>query len=145
MVAYSFRPFFSYQIENRIKRQTVRGQRKRHARPGEAVQLYQSMRTRLCRKLVTPDPVCVSVEPIVISVSALIEPLIATIEIGGRFLRFDEIEAFAIADGFAPDEMWRAGIDDAAANARENMGRFWRDNHGEGRFVGVLIKWEPAA
>lgn len=145
MVAYSFRPFFSYQIENRIKRQTVRGQRKRHAHPGEPVQLYQSMRTKLCRKLVSPDPICLSVVSIVITVNQLIEPLITSIELDGRFLCFDEIEAFAIADGFAPDEMWRAGIDDAAANARENMGRFWRDNHGEGRFEGVLIKWEMVA
>tara|TARA_R110002096_G_scaffold172484_10_gene346217 strand:+ start:719 stop:1081 length:363 start_codon:yes stop_codon:yes gene_type:complete len=45
---------------------TIRADRKRHARPGEPVQLYTGMRTRSCRKLVDPDPVCEKITPIII-------------------------------------------------------------------------------
>ena len=57
MVAYSFKSQFEEPIVAREKRQTVRGFRKRHARPGEPIQLYVGMRTRNCRKILTPDPI----------------------------------------------------------------------------------------
>lgn len=71
MVAYGFKKFFSPQIESGHKRQTVRGNRDRHARPGERVQLYEGLRTQYCRKIIA-DPVCTHVVPIEIVVSDLI-------------------------------------------------------------------------
>lgn len=58
MVAYSFKAQFVEPIraglglptepQIRPKRQTIRADRKRHARPGEELQLYRGMRTRQC-------------------------------------------------------------------------------------------------
>lgn len=64
MVAYSFHRMFAPDVEAMIKRQTVRAHRKRHARIGEPVQLYTGMRTKQCRKLVIPDPICHRVDEI---------------------------------------------------------------------------------
>lgn len=63
MVAYSFQRRFVPAIAEGRKTQTIRGQRKRHARPGERLQLYSGMRTRGCQKII-PDPVCAGVWPI---------------------------------------------------------------------------------
>lgn len=126
MVAYSFRKQFDEPILSWAKRQTIRGHRKRHARPGEAVQLYVGMRTKYCRKLISPDPVCTSVETIRMDIPA---SGVGSFRIGegGESLLTDE---FAIADGFA----------DAG-----EMTDFWRKEHGVGPFEGVLIRWEQAA
>jgi len=150
MVAYSFAPQFRDPVAQLIKRQTVRGPRKRHARPGEPVQLYTAMRTMHCRKLVDRDPTCVSVEPIEISTSELLDEGIASIAIAGRPLGKDEIEAFAAADGFDPGVFgaWQfsgRSLDMRPATARYWMGWWWMRTHGLGRFAGVLIKWEPFA
>ena len=121
MVAYSFKAQFAPLVETGIKRQTIRADRKRHARPGEALQLYTGMRTKACRKLLTPDPICLSVEPVLIDE--------ARIRIGDHWLSENERNQLAIADGFA------------------NWGecfRFFRDVHGF-PFRGVLIKWKEAA
>jgi hypothetical protein len=141
MVAYGFKPFFAPQIEDGTKTHTIRGHRRRHAHPGEALQLFVGLRTRHCRKIVD-DPICRKVLPIVIMSSDLIGPGIAYIEINGMPLRRDEIEAFAVSDGFEPARL--QGIAPAAligATARETMGRFWRANHQGSRFEGVIIKW----
>lgn len=65
MVAYSFRARFVVPIEAGTKRQTIRAPRKRHAKPGEEMQLYTGMRTRACRliRLAT----CLSVWPVSLS------------------------------------------------------------------------------
>lgn len=142
MVAYSFRPMFGHQVSSLTKRQTVRADRKRHARPGEPVQLYQGMRTRDCVKLVDPDPICSRVRSIEIAVTDLMPVAIVSIAIEGIPLQREEIELFCRADGFAPScvrEFWLLGD-----TARENMGSFWLHHHGVGRFEGVLIEWEPA-
>jgi hypothetical protein len=152
MVAYSFAPEFRPQVAALIKRQTVRAHRKRHARPGEPVQLYAGMRTKHCRKLVDTDPLCTAVRPIEIHLNNLIDELVASIAIDGRPLNRDEIEAFAVADGFSPevfewsDTRRRAlGRDlQALRTARANMGLFWLLTHGECRFEGVVVTWEPA-
>jgi hypothetical protein len=121
MVAYSFAPVFASQVEELTKRQTVRGERRRHARVGESVQLYTGMRTRSCRKLVAADPICTAVQPIRIYVprpeSPAMAPLVpdyqVRIEIMGRELDAMETIAFAIADGFrglnvkCADKVWR--------------------------------------
>lgn len=143
MVAYGFKSFFAPQIEDGTKTHTIRGNRRRHAHPGEPVQLFTGMRTRHCRKIIA-DPICRSVLPIIIVSCDLIDIGIAYIEINGTPLRRDEIEAFAACDGFDPSRL--AGLAPArliGATARETMGRFWRDQNPGTRFEGVIIKWSP--
>lgn len=142
MVAYSFKRFFSPQISQGYKTQTVRADRRRHARPGEALQLYEGMRTRHCRKILTPDPLCTSVSEIVIETASSGSDFITSIEVGGIRLNGDDIEEFARADGFAPEHVNAIAIDLDGKTARENMGAFWRSNHEGDRFTGVLIKWQ---
>lgn len=144
MVGYNFQPLFEPQIRNLSKRQTVRAPRQRHARPGEPIQLFCDQRSRHCRKLVSPDPICVRVRSIEIHVSEMIG--IASITIEGIPLHRDEIELFARADGFSPDSLQGLRVDGHLINgktARNNMGRFWLYKHGAGRFEGVIIQWEP--
>ena len=143
MVAYGFKKFFAPQIEDGTKTHTIRGHRRRHAHPGEQLQLFTGMRTIHCRKIID-DPICRQVLPIVIMSTDLIDAGIAYIEINGMPLRRDEIEAFAISDGFAPDRL--RGLAPAkliGATARETMGRFWRENNSCSRFEGVIIRWSP--
>ena len=136
MVAYSFKSMFVPAIEAGIKCQTVRADRRRHARKGEPIQLYTGMRTKQCRKI-GPDPICTAVWPIEICTSHLAEDWIVAISICGIPLTRDEIEAFADADGFAPTVLG------TSKSARVSMGAFWKANHPEGRWQGVVIKWEP--
>lgn len=135
MVAYSFAPQFVEQVSTLRKRQTVRSWRKRHARPGEPIQLYTGMRTKSCEKLVRPDPVCASVELIRIHLDSRSSDLLVSIEIEGVRLSDAEIEEFAVADGF--------GGALADGFARRRMGEFWVKHHSWNAFEGVLIKWEP--
>ena len=134
MVAYSFAPQFVEAVSTLKKRQTVRGLRKRHARPGEPIQLYAGMRTKYCRKLVTPDPVCRDVRHIRIDIDARAHFVITAIAIDGVHLSDDEIEAFAMADGF--------GGALADGFARQRMGLFWLKHHEWNLFEGVVIRWE---
>lgn len=145
MVAYGFKKYFAPQIEDGSKAHTIRGNRQRHARVGEPLQLYSGLRTRYCRKIIA-DPVCIAVQPIIIMSSDLLDAGIAYIEIDGLPLHRDEIEPFAVSDGFDPARL--AGLAPSeliGATARETMGRFWRDSHGGSRFEGVLIKWAVQA
>jgi len=150
MVAYSFNRVFAPQVAALTKLQTVRGHRRRHARPGEPIQLYRGMRTRQCVKLVDEDPIVISVTPIIIDVSDLIDEGIASIILGGQALNRTQIEVFAEADGFSPAHfgLWQGAVLGRAsirhATARSNMGDFWRATHGAARFEGVLIRWRPA-
>lgn len=94
MVAYNFRREFAPSIADGTKLQTIRAPRarSRHARPGEPIQLYTGMRTKSCRKLL-PDPKYVAVLPVEITKAATI--------VDGVQLREDQLEKFAIADGFS--------------------------------------------
>lgn len=147
MVAYSFKAMFGPQVSAMTKLHTVRADRKRHARPGEPVQLYQGMRTRDCFKLVEPDPICISVLPISIMTSELIAEFIGSISIDGIILNREEIEEFSIADGFGIEHVgdWRMKREGRPGSARWNMGAFWAAEHAIGLFQGCLIKWEPSA
>ena len=142
MVAYSFQKMFAPQVEGLTKLQTVRAQRKRHARVGEAVQLYTAMRTKYCRKLVTPDPICFWLDDIRLEITP---ETIAGIEINGHELSDAEIETFAIADGFSPA---RLATPEAGWNwkpettARQLMALFWEAARGLGPWQGVVIHWE---
>lgn len=145
MVAYGFKKFFSPQIEDGTKRQTIRGDRARHARPGEAIQLYEGMRTRHCRRIIA-DQLCTAVLPIQIRLNELINEVVASIEVNGVFLLRDEIEEFARMDGFHPDRLQVKFNGRSARTARENMGLFWRANHPDvDCFDGRLILWKPEA
>lgn len=135
MVAYSFAPQFRDQVRLLIKRQTVRAFRRRHAVPGEPIQLYTAMRTKHCRKLVDPDPTCVRVRLIEIMIRFDRKCPIDWIAIEGRKLSGEEAETFAVADGFSRRLMH---------SALAEMGEFWLAAHGSGRFEGVLIEWEPS-
>lgn len=136
MVAYSFRPQFAEPIVALQKRQTVRGHRARHARPGEAMQLYTGMRTKQCRKLLAIDPVCLDVREVVIGLNSRHPLLIDAISIDGIAQDDAQIEAFAVADGF--------GGALAEGFARRRMGEFWVRHHDWSRFHGVVLRWEPS-
>lgn len=132
MVAYSFKKRFEQPIQAGTKRQTMRNDRKRHARPGECLQLYVAMRTKQCRKILEADPVCSSVQPVRVEFGDW--GRITEIKVGAIILRSaGRLDDFAQKDGF----------DDA-----EDMSAFWRQEHPEavavGRWEGVLIRWDPA-
>ena len=122
MVAYSFQAQFAEMVAEWRKRQTIRAPRRRHARVGERVQLYADMRFKTCRKLVTPDPVCVSVRPITLDTYAGSGGLIRRVSPGGWFPVSD---GFAREDGF---ESWTL------------MRDWFKETHGL-PFHGVLIEW----
>lgn len=146
MVAYSFNKIFVPQVEGLTKRQTVRAHRKRHARLDEPVQLYTGMRTRHCRKLVSPDPICSKVDHIALEILA---QSLRWIEINGIRLRDKELEDFAVADGFAPswhaDNLPRGYTFKGGVMARDLMAIYWAEVHGAGVFEGAVIYWGPAA
>lgn len=125
MVAYSFKKQFLPRIEKGLKHQTIRANRKRHARPGERLQLYCGMRTKHCFKIIE-DPVCTSVEPIKIHVG---KTRIGFIKLNSKLLEGLDLHNLARDDGFEDlHDMWN----------------FWAKEHGEGVFDGVLIKWTDA-
>jgi len=142
MVAYSFAPQFIEPVASMRKLQTVRGLRKRHARVGERVQLYTAMRTKYCRKILEPDPACIAVDDIWMNVQGFSDERIEAISINSIPLDDDEIEAFAVADGFG------GGLADGFA--RRRMGEFWWKAHGQAEtigfeFEGVVIRWSGNA
>lgn len=125
MVAYNFHRRFVPLIQQGLKRQTIRKYGlKRHARPGERMQLYTGMRTLYCEKVIE-DPLCSAVSPISISVR------------GGMFLsvRLNHVAVLHL-DRFA--------IDDGFVDAGDMM-KFWLETHGTAPFEGVLIEWSPVA
>lgn len=143
MVAYSFNRRFEEPILAGTKCGTIRAVgRRRHARPGETVQLYRGMRTRHCRLLGTST--CFEVEPIrLLIVDAATSPRILGITIGAQkrgqrapvFLDVPEaVDIFARGDGFS----------DGAS-----MARFWCEAHrdlisaGSLLFDGLWIRWAP--
>lgn len=138
MVAYSFKKQFGPAIESHEKCQTVRGPRKRHARVGEPVQLYVGMRTKACRKLIEPDPICTSTQIVEIHIDRDAPEIITVMMLDAWALMDHEIEFFARCDGFRPEP---------GKSARRMMGEFWMREHLERdarelRFVGVVIRWE---
>ena len=121
MVAYSFKAMFEGPILSGRKPHTMRNDRKRHARPGEILQLYSGMRTRHCRLIGTAT--CVSVLPVRLDFEE------ERIEIGADRIieaRLD-LDSFAWSDGFLD---WNKLVD------------FWRAEHAAIlRWSGVIIAW----
>ena len=106
------------------KRQTIRAHgKRRHARPGETLQLYTAMRTKQCFKI--GEARCTAVNQI-------------TMMVGRRTIAFlvdgepiPDHREFVMADGF---------------ENLEDMLAFWHSEHrGVDKFEGVIIKWEPLA
>lgn len=125
MVAYSFQRQFAPAIRANAKLHTIRSNRKRHARPGEMMQLFTGMRTAHCKKI-CDDRRCTSVDELRIYFDA--RGNIEEVRIAARPV--EDVHAFAVADGF----------ESLAA-----MSGFWVMQHGLLReFAGVLISWEPA-
>jgi hypothetical protein len=123
MVAYSFKERFIAPIETGTKRQTVRADgKRRHARPGEDLQLYYAMRTKQCRLIRRAR--CIDVAAIRL-----------------RFQRPDVILNYgARAIHYAPDAFAREdGFKDWA-----DLCAFWEAEHGAlHEFEGTLIRWAP--
>lgn len=123
MSAYGFKAQFAAAVTAGTKHQTIRALRKsgRHVLPGEAIQLYTGMRTKDCRKLVDPDPVVISVEPISIQQCV------------------DGVQVFLKEERLGPRELTRLAVADGFAGPLEFL-TFFRETHGL-PFNGVLIKW----
>lgn len=135
MVAYSFKKRFAGTIQNGFKTQTIRAPRKRHARSGEALQLYCGMRTNRCFQII-PDVVCTEVlhaelffgqnRVILHTGRDEIGAMAAVYQIAGPSL-----DVFAKRDGFIS---WA------------DMKVFWQSTHEEALdpelfFEGFLINW----
>lgn len=132
MVAYSFQKEFEAPILARTKKQTIRATgKRRHAHPGDFMQLYVGMRTQYCRKMLFDvDPVCTSVK----TVSMIIRPTeLPLIVIDSVKLAAHEAYDFIRADGF-----------DCGAS----MTAFWLKHHGKPfdgtklHFEGLVISWD---
>lgn len=139
MVAYSFKKRFIKPIKvglSRVslsfdcppKRQTIRAVgKRRHARPGEIVQLYHAMRTKQCFKI--GDGRCTSALPVCLQFIAWGSAIVGSGKVPANCYFDERLHLFAQADGF---ESW------------EEMKEFWRVEHpGIEKFEGVLIQWEP--
>lgn len=136
MVAYGFKERFIAPIEVGLGRditgpsavafpapklQTIRAHgRRRHARPGEILQLYYAMRTKQCRLIGVAK--CVEVLPVIIW------PSTGTIMLAGKLLGLRKLNWFAQSDGFV-------SIFDMMA--------FWQEEHPGDKFDGVCVRWEP--
>lgn len=121
MVAYNFQEQFAERVASLSKRQTIRplGKR-RHAKAGDALQLYTGMRTPKCRKLI--DAMCMATAGVVIDSDPEGLP---SITVSGKKLNTMESCAFATADGFT--------------SAGEMVA--WFSNHYNLPFEGVCIQW----
>ncbi len=122
MVAYSFKSRFVEAIRGGVKQQTIRAERKRHARVGEALQLYSAQRTRQCQLI--GHAICASVQSIRLD---LVNGAVGTGEGALLYSAPEELDLFAWTDGF---EDWAALV------------TFWGKEHpGVSIFSGVMITW----
>ena len=125
MVAYSFQARFAAPILAGTKRQTIRADRRRHARPGEELQLYTGMRTRQCKLI--GRAICRDVRRVALQFDTATE--CDGVELDGVFYHGSQadLDRFAVADAFTD---WA------------DFKGFWRLVHGAARFEGVVIRWE---
>lgn len=118
MVAFNFQAQFAPLVESGVKRQTIR--QTARAKPGDLLQLYTGQRTKACRKLVDPDPVCTLVDYVSIRPEYL--------TLGNAKKHAGDADAFAARDGFE-------GYDD--------MVEWFRETYGSPFFVGYVHVWAP--
>ena len=120
MVAYNFQAWKAPKVESGESRQTIRAWgKRRHAVPGELLQLYTGLRTKACRKLINPDPPCILASPVFMRNFGGI----VLINVEGKLVT--GAEQLAIDDGF-----YTLG----------DFIKFFRKTHGF-PFEGILIKW----
>jgi hypothetical protein len=149
MVAYGFKWQFASPIRDGIKRHTIRLPRKRHARPGEALQLYVGMRTKSCFKIMD-DPVCTRVAEIRLefgdwykwspdspSPPVVVHNMITGIAVDGIPMSEEQMTGIAIADGFLFRDGWNG------MQALHAMSQYWTSTHGTAPWEGVIVYWEP--
>lgn len=132
MVAYSFNKGFVAPIRAGTKRQTIRLPRKRHARPGEELQLFTGMRTKHCELI--GRATCTGVHEVRLDFAA------GTVEIDAVLVltQPEDLDEFARRDGFTPRR-----ADDFARRPWLFMRMWWSQVHpGLDVFNGVLIRWE---
>lgn len=145
MVAYSFQKQFAEPILSGQKLQTIRAPRKRHARPGEMLQLYTGMRTRTCKKIA--EKKCVAVIPVLLNFYQSGWVLV------GESYPFDSPPSKLINYQTLPDVpqgkykfadkedfAWRDGFE-----SFEDMSAFWAKHHDHiaetNYFIGLVIGW----
>jgi hypothetical protein len=157
MVAYSFNKQFVPLIQSGHKRQTIRANRKRHARVGETVQLYTGMRTRDCQKIIA-DQRCNRVDEVRFDLSAManlkaapgsyaemremIDSRAFEIAVNGMPISRQSFDFFAHDDGFRTMLYDRKG--DQPLSPFDMMLLYWMSYHGAAVFNGAMISWEPA-
>lgn len=148
MVAYSFQKRFARPILDGTKLHTIRWDRKRHARPGEALQLYAGMRTKHCRLIARET--CAAVLPIVLNFSWAMEGF-ALVGEGYPFTTYggaQQASWFGLA-GLDDTRFVSAHLETLARHdgfpSWSDMRAFWIDAHGpfndDEVFVGKLIGW----
>jgi hypothetical protein len=118
MVALNFSPLFADLVAEQRKRQTIRVAAR--AKPGDRLQLYTGQRTKACRKLVEPDPICIDVTYIGLTERGI------TLGDAARFPR--DIDEFAKLDGFGN---YRA------------MWKWFSSRYETSSFTGYVIRWAP--
>jgi len=134
MVAYSFQKQFVEPIlvglgaapafNVTLKRHTIRADRKRHARPGEEIQLYRGMRTKSC--FLIGRARCTAIHRI----ELVFRGKRRGVWIDGTRTAATPAarDEFARRDGF---ENW------------VGLAAFWEENHGDPpSWDGVIIHWE---
>lgn len=122
MVAYSFKAWLRQPILDGTKGGTIRNDRKRHARPGEELQLYTGMRTRTCQLIARK--ICIACDPIRLNLARGRVSLPAL-----DLVLACDLDTFARFDGF---DDWTA------------LCNFWRAEHDAIReFSGQNIRWLP--
>lgn len=122
MVAYNFQARFARDVEAGRKRQTMRALgRRRHAEPGDVLQLYTGQRTKQCRLLGTAT--CRSITPIRMKWLIGSQTKEFRVILGDLALTPEQKAQLAKRDGFAS---WAEFV--------EFFGK-------ESSFEGVLIKW----
>lgn len=130
MVAYSFQQRFAQPIIDGTKLQTIRAHgKRRHARPGEALQLFTGMRMKQCKLI--REAKCIEVANIRLELG--MDPAVRE-TFGSAWgdahwvaRGIKELNKFAQSDGF---ENWR------------EIEAFWRAEHGAiESFNGVVIRW----
>lgn len=136
MVAYSFMEQFIKPIRARTKTGTIRAlSKRRHARPGEQLQLYYHQRRADGFKIIDDLP-CLRVNEIEFDVRDMRNPRLVSngVEIPAWSLQAD---LFARADGF--------GVSSDTFREFHQMMAFWHLAHGPILFRGVHIIWLEAA
>jgi hypothetical protein len=128
MVAYNFIKQFADDVESGKKLQTIRkvGKRK-HALPGDTLQLYTGMQTKSCRLL--REALCTTLIPIRIRPSF------------GEVLFLLDDKNWLVCD--SEKHISVLAQKDGFANAAEFFDYFAMQCDETGRFDGYLIKWEP--